>query len=205
MTQEKNKIHSALKEAICAFKQENISIKKESSNPFFKSKYADLPTILDAIEVKAATHGLVITSASKLIGESWVLETTLEHKESDESKVSLFPIHGTKPQEFGSSITYARRYNIQSLLNLAADDDDGNAANAAPQLFKTARERTALFNEILKELDGTESLDDLVEVWTVRKADIAKLRQSDEQIYVDLERRKDNLKASFSVMQKEGK
>jgi hypothetical protein len=60
------------------------------------------------------------------------VETTLIESVSGESIVSSFPIFGTKPQEVGSSMTYARRYNIQALLDLSTDDDDGNLANSAP-------------------------------------------------------------------------
>jgi hypothetical protein len=119
---------SPLKSAICEFKKKGITIKKGTENPFFKSKYADLATVLDAIEETAADCGLVIYS-QLVAGESSVLTTTLSHKDSDECLVSSFPVFGTKPQEIGSSISYARRYNIQSLLNLAAEDDDGNAGN----------------------------------------------------------------------------
>lgn len=127
---EKEKYSSPLKAAICEFKKKAITIKKETTNPFFKSKYADLATILDAIEVEAANCGIVIVSGL-VVGDTTVLQTTLSHKDSAETIISTFPVIGTKPQEIGSSISYARRYNIQSLLNLAAEDDDGNAANAA--------------------------------------------------------------------------
>jgi hypothetical protein len=127
---------SPLKSAICEFKKKGITIKKGTENPFFKSKYADLATVLDAIEETAADCGLVIYS-QLVAGESSVLTTTLSHKDSDECLVSSFPVFGTKPQEIGSSISYARRYNIQSLLNLAAEDDDGNAASKPDPVIDT--------------------------------------------------------------------
>jgi len=68
----------------------------------------------------------------------------------------VFPVFGTKPQEIGSSITYARRYNLQALLDLSTDDDDGNSANDAKPVYK--EETKAWFNE--KELkEMTEALE----------------------------------------------
>lgn len=150
---------SPLKTAICEFKAKSITIKKESSNPFFKSKYADLATILEAIEVEAAKCGLTIISLIEKVEDGLVLTTKLEHKDSDEVRSSSFPVFGAKPQEIGSSVTYARRYNIQSLLNLAAEDDDGNEANKA---VRTPVNETATFkkNFIAKHYNAIASCDD---------------------------------------------
>lgn len=153
---------SPLKKAICQFKQKGISIKKESNNPFFKSKYADLPTILDAIEVEAAKCGLVLISKSKPLDDSWVLETILSCKDSEETETSTFPLFGNKAQEIGSSITYARRYNIQSLLNLAADDDDGNEANnSAPIKKQPVSASKQFFVDYYRDLAAASDLDSL--------------------------------------------
>jgi hypothetical protein len=198
---------SPLKTAICAFKAEHISIKKESANPFFKSKYADLPTILEAIEVKAAKHGLVITSESKLQGELWVLETTLECKDSDEQKKSTFPIFGGKPQEIGSSITYARRYNIQSLLNLAADDDDGNEANQAEPVKKTYTTAAAKNYDgkaILAAFDKCKSSEELDEAWADNLGAINYFKTAkgaDADFYTQIVERGKSLRASFAMME----
>lgn len=200
-------IHSPLKEAICKFKAQNIVIKKESSNPFFKSRYADLATILDAVEVKAAGFGLVITSVTKLVEGTWMLETTLEHKDSDEVKISWFPIFGTKPQEYGSSITYARRYNIQSLLNLAAEDDDGNAANSAPLAqnnFTNAGHHKTSGAEILAAMNGCENLQELEQAKEDYKQDINRYKfsklKTDNEFYDQIIARGAELKKIFEQL-----
>lgn len=59
--------------------------------------------------------------------------TTLGHAESGEYMESEFPVFGSKPQEIGSSISYARRYNLLALLDIPTEDDDGNDANTAPR------------------------------------------------------------------------
>lgn len=192
MANENNQLQTAL----VKFKQEQIRIRKESDNPFFKSKYADLPTILEAVEKPLAELGLFITSTLEQQEGGWIVKTSIAHKDSAEMIVSTFPVFGNKPQEIGSSVTYARRYNIQSLLNLAAEDDDGNAANNAPKIlsFKTAKERTELFNEVKGVLESCTNLEDLQFVWKSRSADLNKLRNSDEQIYFELEKIKNNKK-----------
>jgi len=135
---------SKLADAICEFKKLSITIKKGSDNPFFKSKYADLPTILEAVELELANRGVIIVSHSKLVGDEWVLVSELIHKETNESVASSFPLFGSKAQDVGSSVTYARRYNIQSLLNLAAEDDDGNAANRGKPIKKATKPKNVL-------------------------------------------------------------
>ena len=63
----------------------------------------------------------------------YVVVTTIAHEESGESVQSEFPVFGNKPQEIGSSISYARRYNIQAMLDIPVEDDDGNKSNDAPR------------------------------------------------------------------------
>jgi len=160
---------SPLKKALCEFKQLKVKITKGKENPFFKAKYADLPEILGAIEGELAELGVIVISKSLLLDGKWVLRTFISHTDGEEEEESFFPLFGSKPQEFGSSITYARRYNIQSLLNLAAEDDDGNSANkAAPmkQPAKPARdpykESAAWLNDVVvKELGEITDIDGL--------------------------------------------
>lgn len=171
---------STLTNALIEFKKLDIPIFKQSTNPHFKSKYADLATILEAVEVPLAELGIIISSHSHLVGEAWVETTAIEC--GSDKKESTFPLFGGKPHELGSSITYARRYNILSLLNLAAEDDDGNAANAAPKLYTTAKARTDAFNAVKNDFMAAESTEELEEVVAKHKEELARLKQSDPQI-----------------------
>ena len=103
-------------------------IAKTSNNPFFKSQYADLPSILDAIKEPLSDAGLVIIS----IPDGEGLTTLLVHSESGEyisANAIMKPVKND-PQSIGSAITYQRRYSIGSILNLDIDkDDDGNKAS----------------------------------------------------------------------------
>lgn len=203
---------SILKAAICDFKKKGLSIKKTSDNPFFKSKYADLSAILTAIEADAADCGLVLISNLEYTDNGLVVKTVLEHKDSGESRVSVFPVFGQKPQEVGSSTTYARRYNIQALLNLAAEDDDGNAANnAKPTVerkltqWKNFAERNRDMTAVEKALNETKTTDDLGVEWATLGAPlIKKLQLEGDDISLEyaeqLTARKDKLKKSFADM-----
>lgn len=112
---------------LAKFQDANLSVGKDAQNPFFKSKYATLENILEVITPKLNELKLVITHNL----ENRTVMTSVYDSESGESIHSSFPVFGEKPQEIGSSISYARRYNIVALFNLSVDqDDDGNAANA---------------------------------------------------------------------------
>lgn len=114
--------------ALFKFHSEMGKIGKTSSNPFFKSKYADLPTILDAISEPLQNAGLVLLS----IPDGEGLTTMLIHTESGEfinANAIMRPVKND-PQSIGSAITYQRRYSIGAILNLNIDeDDDGNKAS----------------------------------------------------------------------------
>jgi hypothetical protein len=193
---------SILKAAICEFKKKNIKILKESTNPHFKSKYADLATILDAVEKDAAECGLIITSTVAYVDTSLILTTRLSHKDTEEFESTIFPIFGSKPQELGSSITYARRYNIQCLLNLAADDDDGQAANTSQQVKKAdpAAAKRALYVAIMKELDEAKDAEDLEFGWLARGNDLHTIEQYSKEGYDALNKRYLDLKKKFAEM-----
>ena len=137
-----------LAQKLMKFRSDMSVVVKDSNNPFFKSKYADLPSILAEIKPILTKHGLAIVHAAKFddMNHSFV-ETTIIEVESGESITSSFPIFGTKPQEIGSSMTYARRYNIQALLDLSTEDDDGNLANAAPATKKFEQDDRPWFNQ----------------------------------------------------------
>jgi len=106
-------------------------IKKDAKNPFFKSTYASLPKIIEAITEPLAESGLALTMFP--IDEN-SLYCLLMHTSGQwiDATYTMKPVKDT-PQDKGSCITYARRYCISSILNLQIDDiladDDGNKAS----------------------------------------------------------------------------
>jgi hypothetical protein len=115
--------------ALMTFQFKAEKIKKDSTNPFFKSKYASLSNILDHIQIPMGECGLSIAQFPDESG----LTTILMHADSGEyiEAKYLMPVAKINdPQAVGSSITYARRYALGSILGLNIDeDDDGNHAS----------------------------------------------------------------------------
>lgn len=103
---------------------------KDAKNPFFKSRYADLNAVREAVLPVMNANGIsVLQPTVHIEGKSFV-ETILLH-ESGEFISSLTEIIVNKAndaQQQGSGISYARRYGLQSLANIGADDDDGEQA-----------------------------------------------------------------------------
>lgn len=95
------------------------------TNPHFKSKYADLSSVLDAIRAPLSANGLSIVQTM----QGGMLRTTLMHS-SGQFVATEYPLPVTpKPHEMGSALTYARRYSVAALVcNSADEDDDGNMA-----------------------------------------------------------------------------
>lgn len=105
---------------------------KGSKNPFFKSSYADLNAIREACIPALNKHGIVVLQPTVHIDGKNFVKTLLLH-ESGEQIEGLTEIIYNKvndAQAQGSGITYARRYGLQSLCNVGAEDDDGNSASA---------------------------------------------------------------------------
>lgn len=121
-----------LTKALALFHIKVGKIKKDAKNPFFKSNYASLSNILDEITIPLTESGLVITQ----FPDSEGLVSMLIHAESGQYLSSTYNMPVAKqndPQALGSSITYARRYAITSILSLNVDDDDGNKAAEQPK------------------------------------------------------------------------
>jgi len=102
------------------------SAKKDAANPFFKSKYADLAEVVSVVKEPLLKNGIAFLQIVTEAGE----ETTLVH-ESGEFISGTTPVVVAKqndPQALGSAITYARRYGLQAMLGIPAEDDDGEKA-----------------------------------------------------------------------------
>ena len=110
--------------------------KKDANNPFFSSTYADLNSVIAAIKEAFESNGLSY-SQFPVFKDGFVgVETILLHVSGEwMSGELLLPIKKQDPQAAGSAITYARRYALQAIAGIPAEDDDGNAASGdqAPQ------------------------------------------------------------------------
>jgi hypothetical protein len=108
---------------------EILDAAKAAENPYFKSKYADLAAVRGVIREPMAKHGLSLVQLPKTVDGGVMVETMLLHSSGQYIKSALFmPAAKSDAHGIGSAITYARRYSIMSILSLATEDDDGNAA-----------------------------------------------------------------------------
>lgn len=107
--------------------------KKDSSNPFFKSKYADLESVWDACRYPLAENELSVIQTTDLIGDKPCLITTLAHS-SGEWIRSVLPLFLPRQdsQTLGSALTYTRRYALAAIVGIVQVDDDGNMASRPP-------------------------------------------------------------------------
>ena len=108
--------------------------KKLSKNPFFKSKYADLKEVIECVKAPFANNGLSFSQFPISSDGFAGVETILMH-ESGEYISNEFTLKCAKndPQGMGSAITYARRYSLQSVAGVPAEDDDGESAMKRPK------------------------------------------------------------------------
>lgn len=123
--------------ALNEFQAELVTVSKSASNPFFKSKYADLATIMLASQPVLTKHGLSIVQLLDNLDGKPALTTVLMHKSGQAVKATI-PLILTKedPQGVGSAITYMRRYGYAAALQIVIDeDDDGNRASAPRQAY----------------------------------------------------------------------
>ncbi len=102
---------------------------KDSENPYFKSKYADLASVFEACREALTSNGLAIIQRTVGAGDTVGITTTLMHGSGQwiEGTITL-TLEDPTPQSVGSALTYLRRYSLSSMVGVAPDDDDGNAA-----------------------------------------------------------------------------
>ena len=107
---------------------------KSSKNPFFKSKYADLNSVIEAIKQPFSDNGLSYSQMPVFDNGAVGVETILMHISGEYiASTLLLPMVKQDPQAAGSAITYARRYSLMSVAGIPAEDDDGNhATNRTP-------------------------------------------------------------------------
>lgn len=114
-------------------KKEIGIISKDTTNPFFKSKYFDINGLLKHVEPLLQKNGLLLLQPI-LKGEVFSEIIDIESGDSVTSSMELPQMND--PQKLGSAVTYYRRYTLQSLLGLQAEDDDANAASESTRANK---------------------------------------------------------------------
>lgn len=123
---------------------------KDSTNPHFKSRYADLGSVIDAIKESLNLNGIAfIQTPTESATGTLALVTRLIHISGEWIEdTAVCPLQKNDPQGYGSALTYLRRYSLASITGLYQDDDDGESTRMKPE-------------DYLKKIQSTTSLDNL--------------------------------------------
>jgi hypothetical protein len=160
----------SINEKLFNLQQEIGTISKDASNPFYKSKYFDINSLIKQLQPLLKKHKLLL----------------LQPIEEDMVVSKLICINGTggvisglklpeisDPQKLGSCITYYRRYTLSSLLGLQSEDDDGNAASSKninkTEELKWLNPNTPEFSKAIEYIKGGGSIDAIKSKYKVSK------------------------------------
>ena len=142
---ERSETINALAAALAAAQGKIENASKDSANPYFRSRYADLASIWDAIRGPLSEHGLAVVQPVRVEGSSVTVTTLLAHASGQwiSSDLTMTAQRQMKdgggwekldsPQAIGSCITYARRYALAAMAGVAPEDDDGEGAQGLRQ------------------------------------------------------------------------
>lgn len=162
---------------------------KDATNPAFKSKYADLASVWEAIRKPLSDNGLSVTQQTDILDNGqMILITTVWHT-SGESLVARYPLMPAQNtiQAVGSCLSYARRYSISALLGVTQDDDDGIAGSGNPGTETAAKSskgntsKPPAEQDVKKPAGGTAAPVDAAQSWAKNAARaLQDLRTADE-------------------------
>lgn len=184
---------------------------KTSSNPHFKSRYADLAACVEAVIDGLNQHGIFLMQSSHLCEDGVIVETVFIHESGEQISAGKLHVPASKQdaQGYGSALTYARRYALMAACGIAPEDDDGNATRKpepkretekppAESQGKPGRWQLTIktkpdasvkdYTDIVIDatrilLSQTESLSHVMEIFSVNKAIYDTVRTKDSAVY----------------------
>jgi hypothetical protein len=126
--------HKNIYAALCAAQAEFGKVQKGSTNPAFKSRYADLADVAGVVIPTLSAHGVAVFHYIISEGDVTAMRTEFVHAASESRIACDVPLIVNKNdmQGFKSATTYAKRIGLESLSGVAPEEDDGNAAAKAP-------------------------------------------------------------------------
>lgn len=158
--------HKSIFAALAAAQMEMGPALKDSANPAFRSKYADLSSVMQACMGALNKHGICVMQPTGEDEQGRYVKTILAHTsgETVECRVPLI-VGKNDMQGYGSAVTYARRYGLMSMAGIAPEDDDGNAAAKSPPVVD---ERVAFDVEVsntIRSIGKENTLESLGAMW----------------------------------------
>ena len=113
---------------------------KTSTNPHFKSRYADLAACVEAVIDALNDNGIALIQKNYDCTNGVMIETMFVHESGEMLECGILHVPANKQdaQGYGSALTYARRYSLMAACGIAPEDDDGNTAVRKPIIDETA-------------------------------------------------------------------
>ena len=180
-------------QALLKAQKEMGNAKKTGTNPHFKSKFADLNSVRDAVLPILNDNGIIVLQPMITVDGKEYINTRLLHEsgETIESNTLILCKAQNDPQAYGSGITYARRYGLQSLVCIGAEDDD--AEKATNRESKEIDKRTPAqikLDTALSEMQDVRDKEQMGAVW---------VKYPEFQINKDFVVVKDRMKALLKI------
>ena len=138
---------------------------KTSTNPHFKSKYADLANCVEAVVDALNANGIALMQRTFECKDGVMVETVFVHESGEVMECGMLHVPAGKqdPQGYGSALTYARRYSLLAATGLAPEDDDGNSASRRTEIKSTVNENQIL--DLLAAMDEVTTLKELQDAY----------------------------------------
>jgi hypothetical protein len=133
---------------------------KSSTNPHFKSRYADLAACVEAVIAGLNDNGIALIQKCYDCSDGVMVETMFIHESGELLECGILHVPASKqdPQGYGSALTYARRYSLMAACGIAPEDDDGNASRKT-EIKSTVDEHKIA--DLLASMDETNTLEEL--------------------------------------------
>ena len=186
--------HKNVYAALAAAQMEMGKALKDAENPHFRSKYADLASVVDAVRPALNTHGIAFFHIPTQSEFGHAMETVLYHGASETQIKATVPLILGKQdmQGYKSATTYAKRIGLESVTGIAPDDDDdGNAAVATTNVramgVKTENggKQLSWAEEVLKDMPPTATEVEKAEA--LRDALVGEFKRKKTQAQLDNE------------------
>ena len=165
---------------------------KTSTNPHFRSRYADLSACVEAVIDALNANGIYLLQKNYDCADGVMVETVFVHESGEmlECGIVHFPAVKHDPQGYASALTYARRYSLMAACGIAPEDDDGNAASKKP------KETKANHNAMQDHLTAIQDAKNVEELQTAFK-DAYKAAGTDKEWLEAVTAAKDLMKRSL--------
>jgi len=141
---------------------------KTSTNPHFRSKYADLAAVVEAVIDALNDNGIAMIQALHECNDGVIVSTTFIHESGEVIDCGKLHVPAAKqdPQGYGSALTYARRYSLMAAAGIAPEDDDGNASSRKREVVEKSEPNVKFIEQQLIVMASCATLDELKLAYT---------------------------------------